>query len=183
MNQEFFDKRIRPILTYIGIIGAVLMAIAYVIIVFVLINGFQVEEILTTTVFAVVNASVGFVIMQFLKIQGVDFAKQLPENQEVLRQYYNTKTKDKKSHSIAYFWVTSVIKDVFMKCLTLGATTVGVIYIIIEGSHDYNLLALAVVNLIMFLCFGLLSLVGAYDYYNNMHIPYLKEKLKEITVC
>lgn len=79
------------------------MAIAYIIAVFVLIRGFQVEALLQTTIFACVNAATGFIIMQFLKVQGVSFAKMLPENQEIIRQYYNTKTKDKKPHSITYF--------------------------------------------------------------------------------
>ena len=71
--------------------------------VFVLIRGFQVEELLQTTVFACVNAATGFIIMQFLKMQGVSFAKMLPENQEIIKKYYKTKTKDKKVRSITYF--------------------------------------------------------------------------------
>ena len=183
MEQSFFETKIKPILNYIGIIGASLSAVAYVIIVFVLINGFKAEDILTTSVFAVVNAAIGFIIMQFLKVQGISFAKELPSNKEVIEKYYNTKTKDKKQHSIKFYWATTVIKDAFIKCLTLGASTVGVIYLMIEGSHDYSLILLAVVNLLLFVCFGLLSLVNAYDYFNNMHIPYIKEKIKENEKC
>ena len=116
------------------------MAIAYIISVFVLIHGFKAEALLQTTIFACVNAATGFVIMQFLKVQGESFAKMLPENKEIIDRYYKTKTKDKKVHSMKYFWVTSVIKDVVVKCLTLGATTVGLIYIVIQGSNDYNML-------------------------------------------
>jgi len=177
MEKNTFEKRIQPILNYIGTIGAVLMSIAYIVIVFILINGFKAEELLQVTVFAIVNAAVGFCIMQFLKIQGVSFAEHLPENEAIIKEYYNTKTKDKKAHSITYYWITSITKDVFIKCLTLGASTVGVIYIVIKGSGDYTLLGMAFVNLIMFICFGLLSLNKAYNFYNNMHIPYLKEQL------
>ena len=101
----------------------------------------------------------------------------LPENQEIIKKYYKTKTKDKKVRSITYFWTTSVIKDALVKCVTLGATTIGVIYIVIQGSNDYNLLFLAVVNLLMFICFGFISLVNAYDFYNNRHVPYMVEQL------
>ena len=148
MNEEkrtLFEKKILPILHYIGIIGASLMSVAYIICVFVLINGFKAEALLQTTIFACVNAVVGFVIMQFLKLQGVSFAENLPENQEVLQKYYRKKFKNKKLHSIKYFWATTVVKDAIIKCATLAITTIGVIYIVIQGSNDYNLLLLAFV--------------------------------------
>ena len=103
----------------------------------------------------------------------------LPENEELIKRYYQTKTKDKKVHSITYFWTTSVIKDIIVKCLTLAGTTIGLIYIVIQGSNDYNLLFLAIVNLLMFVCFGFISLVNAYDFYNNNHVPYMKEQLEK----
>lgn len=182
IEKTVLEQKILPILNYVGIIGAGIMTIAYIIAVFVLIKGFQAEAILNTTVFACVNAATGFVIMQFLKIQGVSFAKMLPENQELIKRYYGTKTKDKKVHSIKYFWTTTVIKDILVKCATLGATTIGLIYIVIQGSNDYNLLFLAIVNLLMFVCFGFISLVGAYEFYNNNHVAYMKEQLdKTIT--
>lgn len=178
INKSKFEEKIKPVLGYVGLIGAIIMAIAYIIIVFVLIQGFKVEELLQTTVFACVNAAVGFIIMQFLKVQGVSFAKMLPENQEIIKKYYKTKTKDKKLRSINYFWVTTVVKDVIIKCATLGITTIGIVYIVIKGSNDYNLLLLAVVNLLMFICFGFISLVNAYDFFNQRHVPYMIEMVK-----
>ena len=180
MNEKklkLFEEKILPILSYIGAIGALVMSIAYIIVVFVLINGFEAEEVLNTIVFAVVNAIVGFIIMQFLKYQGVSFAEMIPENEEVLKDYFSSKTKDKKNHSMKYYWITSVIKDIAIKCSCLALTTIGVIYIIIQGSHDYNLLLLAVFNLLMFICFGLLGLVRAFNYFCNTYIPYIKEQL------
>lgn len=180
IEKTTLEKKILPILNYVGIIGACIMVVAYIIAVFVLIRGFQAEALLQTTIFGCVNAATGFVIMQFLKIQGVSFAKMLPENEQIIRDYYQTKTKDKKVHSIKYFWTTSVIKDIIVKCLTLAATTVGLIYIVIQGSNDYNLLFLAIVNLLMFVCFGFISLVNAYDFFNNNHVPYMKEQLAKV---
>ena len=139
-KTNFFQEKILPILHYVGFIGAVITSIGYMILVVVLIFGFKVEKILDTTVFAVVNAGVGFIIMQFLKYQGVTFAENLNENKVILQQYHSTKTKDKKNHSMTYFWITSVAKDVLIKCLTLAATTIGLIYIVIEGSRDYALI-------------------------------------------
>ena len=180
IEKTTLEKKILPVLNYVGFIGAAIMTVAYIVCVLVLIHGFKAEELLQTTVFACVNAGTGFVIMQFLKVQGESFAKMLPENKELVDKYYKHKTKDKKIHSMKYFWVTSVIKDVITKCATLGATTVGLIYIVIQGSNDYNMLLLALVNLLMFICFGFISLVKAYDYYNQYHVAYMTEKLKEI---
>ncbi|MBP5784633.1 MAG: hypothetical protein J6W16_03500 [Methanobrevibacter sp.] len=184
MNRKptVFEEKILPILNYVGAIGAAIMCIAYVVVVFMLINGFQQEQVLNTTIFACVNAAVGFVIMQFLKYQGVSFAQMIPENKEVLELYFKTKTKDKKTHSLVFFWTTSVIKDIIIKCATLAATSIGVIYIVITGSNDYNLLLLAAVNLLMFICFGFLSLVKAYNYFNQTYIEYIKERLEDVSV-
>ena len=179
MNKNTFETKIKPVLSYVGAIGAGLMCIAYIIVVFVLIRGFKATVIFNTLLFATVNAIVGFIILQFLKVQGISFAKLIPENDEVIKEYYSTKTKDKKPHSMQFYWATSVVKDIATKCLSVAITSAGLIYIIIQGSNDWNLLLLAIVNLIMFICFGFLSLVNAYEFFNNKFIPYMKEKIDE----
>ena len=78
MEQTFFEKKLKPILLYMGTIVSVIMAIAYILVVFVLIEGFKAEKLLNTTIFSVITAAIGFCIMQMLKIQGQDFAKNLP---------------------------------------------------------------------------------------------------------
>ena len=186
MNKSLFETKLKPLLQYIGTIGAVSMSIAYVITVFILIKGFKVNAIIDIGIFALVNAIVGFIIMQFLKIQGESFAQHLPENEAIIKEYYNTETKDKKVHSIKFYWITSILKDIFSKCAGLAFTTFGLIYIVIQGSNDYQLIWLAIVNLMMFICFGLLSLNGAYNYYNNKHVPYMLKQLeliKETNKC
>ena len=188
-RKSFFEKKIQPILQYVGVIGAILMSIMYIITVVILIIGFKAQSIQNTIVFAIINAIVGLMIMQFLKIQGISFAKNLPENIEIIKQYYNTKTKDKKIQSIKYYWISSLIKDFISKGLSVAFTTAGIIYIVIVGSNDYTLLLLALVNLILFICFGLLSLNNAYEFYNNKHVPYMQEMIKnkitkkEIEIC
>ena len=179
MNKNTFETKIKPVLSYVGAIGAGLMCIAYIIVVFVLIRGFKATVIFNTLLFATVNAIVGFIILQFLKVQGISFAKLIPENDEIIKEYYSTKTKDKKPHSMQFYWATSVVKDIATKCLSVAITSAGLIYIIIQGSNDWNLLLLAIVNLIMFICFGFLSLVNAYEFFNNKFIPYMKEKIDE----
>ena len=182
MNKNTFETKIKPVLSYVGAIGAGLMCIAYIIVVFVLIQGFQATVIFNTLLFASVNAIVGFIIMQFLKVQGVSFAKLIPENDKLIKEYYNTKTKDKKPHSMQFYWTISIIKDIFTKCLSVAITSAGLIYIVIQGSNDWNLLLLAIVNLIMFICFGFLALVNAYEFFNNKFVPYMEEKISETKI-
>lgn len=177
-NKNFFESKIKPILTYIGTIGAGLMSVAYVILVCIMIFGFSAHNAVQTIVFAIINGIVGIIIMVFLKVQGQDFAKQLPENVPILEEYYNTKTKDKKFHSMKYFWIKTTITDILSKGLSIVISTAGIIYIVIAGSDDYVLLLLAAVNLIMFACFGLLALSKAYDFFNNQHMVYIKEQLR-----
>lgn len=174
------QEKLINVLKYIGIIGATICSVAYIFVVIVLIQGFKVETTTQTVIFAVVNAIVGFIIMQFLKVQGEQFAKNKPENKKIIDEYYNSKTKDKKLHSMRYYWITSIVQDIFTKVLTVFASTFGIIYIVVVGSNDWNLLMLAFVNLLLFICFGLLALNNAFEFFNNKHIPYMKEKVREV---
>jgi hypothetical protein len=175
-----FETKVKPILKYVGTIGATLMSVAYIGIVLLLVFGFSTTASLTQSLlFAAVTAVMGLIIMQFLKVQGIDLAKELEDNKEILKEYYSTKTKDKKFRSIKHFWTSSLIKDIIMKGVTLASATLGTIYIVIIGTQNYAWLLLAAVNLIMFACFGLLALVKAYDFFNESHIPYIQERLNE----
>ena len=73
MKKDVFENKIKPVLTYIGIIGASLTSIAYIILMFVLIKGFKYEQTVKTVVFSVINAAVGLIIANFLKYQGISF--------------------------------------------------------------------------------------------------------------
>ena len=97
------EKRLINILKYVGIIGAAICSVAYIVVVLVLIQGFKVESNTQTVTFALVNAVVGFIILTFLKIQGESFAKSLPENVAISEAYYEAETRDKKYHSMKYF--------------------------------------------------------------------------------
>lgn len=177
MKKDVFEEKIKPILTYIGAIGAGLTSIAYIILVVVLIKGFQFRQPTQTIVFAVANAAVGMIVASFLKYQGVSFAKGLPENQSIIEDYYKSHTRDKKNHSIQWFWFVTTIKDVIFKGVTIAASTLGLVYIVIVGSNDWSLMLMAIVNLVLFVCFGLLALNQAYEYYNNVYVNYMREQL------
>lgn len=180
MKKEVFENKVKPILTYVGAIGAILTSCAYIILMIVFIKGFHYEQTKQAILFSIVNAIVGLIIANFLKYQGLTFAKELPENEEIVKEYYSTKTKDKKPHSLEYFWITSIIKDIITKGCTVIISTTGLIYIVIVGSNDWNLMLLALVNLILFICFGLIALNKGYDYYNNTYVNYMKEKIDEV---
>ena len=180
-RKSLFEDKIKPILAYVGTIGAIAMAIAYIVLMFVMVLGFKAQSDWSQAItFAVVNAVVGFIIMQLLKIQGVDFAKQ--QHNKTLEDYNRMRValhppKKKKLHTMTHFWVTTIIKDALVKGLAVIISTSCIIYIVVEGSNDYNMLLLSVVNLIMFACFGLLSLVKAYDFFNDDYVPYMEEEL------
>ena len=180
MNKEVFERKIKPILTYIGAIGAVLTSLAYIILILVFIKGFEFKQTTQTIVFAIINAAVGLIIANFLKYQGISFAKELPENEAIIKQYYALHTKDKKNHNLTFFWITTVIKDICNKGIGVAVSTAGLIYIVIVGSNDWSLMLMAIVNLILFVCFGLLSLNKAYDYFNNVYVNYMKEQINAI---
>lgn len=182
-SKSKFETKIAPLLTYIGTIGACITAVAYIITVFILIYGFKAQAILQTTIFSVITAAIGVLIMQLLKYQGVTFAREKPENKELERLYYNTKTKDKKLHNMTYFWITTGVKDVLVKAVILSVSTIGIIYIVIEGSKDYKLILLAFENLLLWVCFGMLSMKKAFDFYENSNVPYMKAKLEEVQVA
>lgn len=177
MNNDFFKSKLKPLLNYIGFFGAILSSIAYIILIFTLIRGFQFQLIKQVVTFAIINAIVGIIICNFLRVQGVQFGKM--ENKEIVKKYYNTDTKDKKPHSMVYFWIKHILLDFLFKGISVTILTTGLIYIVIVGNQDYNMLWLALVNLIMFICFGFLAMNSAYEYFNNSFIPYMNEKIKE----
>ena len=186
MKNETFDKKIKPLLLYIGTIGAIIMIICYAITVCILVFGFKVKDnhLQQSLVFAVVNGIVGFLVMQMLKIQGVDFAKN--ENKSIIEEYNSiilkkSTNKTRKYYSIKWYWIKSVFIDFIAKSFMIIISSFSLIYIVIEGSRDYSLLLLAIVNLLMFICFGLLSLVKSYEWYNYNHVNYMKIKINEVT--
>ena len=177
LSSKTFEEKIQPLLVYTGFIGAILSGVMYIVVTIVLIMGFQAKTFTQAIVFAIVGAVLGMIIFFFLRYQGISFAKALPENQKVLEQY-NTKTPKTKYHSLKYFWIRTTIADIVTKGCTVALSTAGIIYIVIEGSQDYKLILLAIANLILFACLGLVALSNAYDYYNEQHVPYMKEVIE-----
>lgn len=175
--KNTFEEKIKPFLTYVGAIGAIFSGIMYILATIVLIMGFQAKTFTQAIVFAVVSAILGLIIMFFLRYQGLSFAKAIPENQEVLNKYNNKQAKT-KHHTLKYFWIKNTVLDVLIKGCTVALSTAGIIYIVIEGSQDFKLILLAIANLILFACLGLIALANAYDFYNEQWVPYMNEQIE-----
>lgn len=175
--KNTFEEKVKPFLTYVGAIGAVFSGIMYLLATVVLIMGFQAKTFTQAIVFAVVSAILGLIIMFFLRYQGLSFAKAIPENQEILNKYNNKQAK-KKHHTLRYFWIKNTLLDILIKGCTVALSTAGVIYIVIEGSQDFKLILLAIANLILFACLGLIALANAYDFYNEQWVPYMNEQIE-----
>jgi len=180
------NDTVKNFLLYTGILGSIISSIAYLIVTYVIVVGFesavdQEKQIL----FAVLGALVGLMITSALRGQGITFAKKEDESQEVMKEYHEliNKTKDiKKLRTIKHFVIVSTIKDVITKGVSIGITTWFVMYIFMEGNGDFSLFALTLSNILMFSGFGLVALSKAYDKYIEEHIPVIKSiiaRLKE----
>jgi hypothetical protein len=178
------NDKIKNFLIYTGIIGSAISAVAYLIVTYVIVVGFesavdQEKQIL----FATLGALVGLIITSALRSQGITFASKEEESMEVMKEYYeliNRKKTIKQLHTIKYFVIVSTIKDVITKGITIGVSTWFIMYIFMEGNGDFSLFALTVSNIFMFAGFGLVALSKSYDKYNNEHIPVIKSIIERL---
>ena len=181
MNRNKLENSILPILNFVGLIGAIITCIAYIALIMILIMGFNGSKSTSQTLlFSIVNGIVGFAIAQMLKLQGVIFAREIPENKKLLESYLRSPAKSRKLHSLNHFWATTIIKDIITKAITFTVSTFAVIYIAIEGTKDTTIIWLALVNLLFFICAGLLALTKAYNNYNGQYMAYIQQELDKI---
>jgi hypothetical protein len=167
------------LLNNIGIIGAILAGIADVIFVIIFVVGVKIDvDIKASIIFATINALVGILINVLLRYQGQKYAE--IENQELCDEFYRKKVKENKKYLSMSAWQgINVLKDILIK----GATTVfgifGIVYISIEGSKNPIQILITLVTLILFACFGLMSMNSSYCRFYNVQVPYMEIKIKE----
>lgn len=173
--------KIKNILLWVGTIGATITSIAYLATIIVLIIGLESQlskdQMLLVSI---LGGAAGLSITFMLRGQGIAFAKSEPGSKEIMQAYYKALNKIKKPrnlHTIKWHMVTQTIKDIVVKASSIVATTYFSIYIIIEGSGDAGLIGIAASSLLMFVCFGVLAMAKAYDYYLEEHL----EAVKQIT--
>lgn len=174
--QKFISKTV----FWIGTICALIALFAYIIIVTVMVVGFSGSANWTADlVFAIVNAAVGVIISQFLKLQGIAFAKSEPDNKLWLDRWTKRRTKERKYKSINYFWVKTLALDIVFKGVGITLLTISVVYIFVEASNDAMKILMAVFNIIMFCGFGLVSMAAAYNWVREEHVEWIKVQIEQ----
>ena len=183
-RQQKFSEELKYWLLYVGFATAIISAIAYIIIVFVIITGFDSDYQLQSRIyFSLFSSAVGLIMSFALRSQGITFAQKENDSIEIMteyRQLLNKKKKDKKLHDITYYMVKSTITDIIFKGLTIAGSLVGLIYFFSQGNGDWALMGLAASNILMFIGFGLIALSKAYDHYIDQHIPVIKQRIERL---
>lgn len=176
------NNKIKNVLLWVGTIGAAITSIAYLAIIIVLIIGLESQlEMEQMLLVSILGALTGLSITFMLRGQGVAFAKNEPGSKEIMQTYYrslNKHRKPKSLHTIKWHVITQSIKDIVIKASSVAISTYFSIFIIVEGSGDAGLIGIAVASLSMFICFGVLAMAKAYDYYLEEHL----EAVKELTI-
>ena len=178
------NNKIKKLLEYTGIAGSIISALAYIIATLVIVWGFETRlEMEKQILFSILGAFTGLMITFFLRGQGVSFAKKEPESQKIMREYYekiNRKKTIKQLHTIKFYLIMQTIQDVIFKGVSVAFSTYFILYIFMEGNGDMSLVFLAISNILMFACFGLVALSKAYDKYLDEHIPAIREIIKKL---
>lgn len=177
--QKKSHETLMQVLNNIGIIGAILAAIADIIFVIIFVVGVDMEqEFKSSIIFAVVNALVGILINTLLRYQGQKYAE--IENEDLCNKFYRKKVKeDKKFISMTTWNIISTIKDFIIKGFSTAFSICGIVYISIEGSKNPVQILITLVTLILFACFGLISMNSSYYRFYNVQVPYMELKIQE----
>lgn len=174
-GQDVLTANIRKVLLYSGFIGASISAFSYLIATFVMIKGVSSNlSFQNQMLFSALGAVVGILISTLLRSQGILYAKQNEEVKEIMASYTTEKNialKDKRLHLIGWYMFWALIRDVFIKGISVAASTFLIVYIFVEGSGDWSLLWLAISNIGLFTGFGLVSLSKMYENYIEKHLP------------
>lgn len=172
-------EKVKSLIFWIGLICSIISAVAYILIVVIMAVGFDRETTLESNIaFALITAFVGILISQFLKWQGISFAKNEDAVKEVWEAYYGRKTTKRKYRSLTYFWIKSVAFDVAFKAVSVAIVTIGTVYIFIEASGDTMRILMALFNLTLFAGFGMMSLTKAYDFTKEQHTAWMLRQME-----
>ena len=175
-----FEKKLRPLFTFVGTICAILLAIVYFVGAIVLINGLDTplgtQQLI---MYAVYNGIMTFLIVFALGVQGNDFAKD--KNKDIIQELNDLRPKkEKKIHTMTFYWCIEIPKKIAFKTGWAWFSTLAVTTIFVNGNGDMSLLLLVAMNAIMSFGTGLLFLTKTYDYYNNNQVAVMKRKIFEM---
>lgn len=176
--QKKSHEVLLKLLNNIGIVGSILAAIADIAFVLIMVLGVKIETSLTSVIiFAVVNALIGILINILLRYQGKKYAE--IENEELCKKFYNKQIKEKKRLTIGKWMAVKTTEDIIIKGCTTTFSIFGIIYISIEGSKNPIQILITFTTLVLFACFGLMAMNGAYERFYNVQIPYMLLKISE----
>lgn len=166
------------LLNNIGVVGSILAAVADIIFVIIMVVGVHVDaDFNAIIIFAVVNALIGLLINVLLRYQGQKYAE--TENEELCKEYYDKRIKERKFLSMGTWATLKTLQDVVIKGSTTAFSIFGLIYITITGSHNPIQILLTLVTLVLFACFGLIAMNGAYIRFYNVQVPFMQMKIGE----
>lgn len=176
--QKKSHEILLKILNNIGIIGSILAAIADIICVIIFVYGIKIDiNTQSMIIFAIINAIIGILINVLLRYQGQKYAE--IENEELCNKFYKKKAEKKKKYISMRTWNgLSFIKDVLIKGVTTTFSIAGAIYITIEGSHNPIMILISLFTLVLFACFGLVSMNSAYCRFYNIQVPHMEIEIK-----
>lgn len=176
--QTISREVLLKLLNNIGVVGAILAAIADIIFVIIMVLGVHVEaEFNAIVIYAVVNAVIGLLINVLLRYQGQKYAEL--ENDKLCKEYYAHRIKERKYLSIGTWMTLKTIQDVVIKGGVTAFSIFGIVYISITGSHNPIQILLAIMTLVLFACFGLMSMNSAYMRFYNVQVPFMKNVIAE----
>ena len=170
----------KDFLTYTGIAMAIISAIVYLIVVFILINGFEVdyskEEIIS---FLLLGAATGVMINIAMRIQGLDLARLTKKAKEVQAKLNDltAKSKETKLRPLWAMHLINTIRDIIFKGGTITLTMYFAISISYKGLGEQKYMLLAFANVFMYLGLSLITMNKAYDYYIDKNIPYMEKQI------
>lgn len=175
--QTKSHEALLKLLNNIGIIGAILAAVADIVFVTIMVVGVDIKaDMKSVIIFAVVNALIGVLISVLLRYQGQKYAE--VENEELCKVFYNKRAKEKKYLSMGVWMGLKTLQDVLIKGCTTAFSIFGMIYITIQGSKNPIQLLITLATLILFACFGLIGMNSAYMRFYNIQVPHMQVEIE-----
>lgn len=165
-------------LNNVGIIGSILAAVTDIIFVVIAVVGVNIAmEPFGVALYSTVNALIGILISVLLRYQGQKYAE--VENENLCKQFYEKKVKEKKHMSMSLWFTLKAIQDIVIKGGSTAFCLFGTTYITIVGSKNPIQIVITLCTLLLFACFGLIAMNSAYCRFYNVQIPIMEQKIKE----
>lgn len=114
------QSKFKQVLIWSGTALAIISAIIYIAIVYVLVKGFnQTLETSKLLLFVILGAVVGILITMSLRVQGIAFARQTKESQEALKELRDLRSKNtkKRIYSITFYTFIQFFFFSFFDCI------------------------------------------------------------------